>query len=176
VPALNPQGLPLGTAEAELIRHYVRMRRGGGRIELAVSLVVVVLVLAACAGSDAANDVAVSATSLPSASDSPSGSQTPPLHPPVESLDCGPESNGINVSSDPYGLGSDAAPAKQATQLAGQWFTAKYPDAVQTLVYEDDARQDFAFKEADGTMRGYVSFVLKNGLWASNGEAFCSRA
>lgn len=134
------------------------------------------LVLAACAGSDAANDVAVSATSSPSASDSPSGSQTPPLHPPVESLDCGPESNGINVSSDPYGLGSDAAPAKQATQLAGQWFTAKYPDAVQTLVYEDDARQDFAFKEADGTLRGYVSFVLKNGLWASNGEAFCSRA
>lgn len=52
----------------------------------------------------------------------------------------------------------------------------RYPDARQTLVYEDEARQDFAYQEPDGTMRGYVSFVLKNGLWASNGEAFCSRA
>jgi hypothetical protein len=145
-------------------------------MEPAVSLIVVVLVLAACAGSDTANDVAVSATSPPSASDSPNGSPTPPLHPPVESFDCGPESNGINVSSGVYGPGSDTAPAKQAAQLAGQWFTAKYPDAMQRLVYEDDARQDFAYQEADGTMRGYVSFVLKNGLWASNGEAFCSRA
>ena len=153
-------------------RHYLRMQRGRGRFELAAALIVVVLGLAACAGSDAANDVATSAPRSPSAS----GSETPPRRPPVESFDCGPESNGINVSSGADGPGSDAAPAKQAAQLAGQWFTAKYPNAEQTLVYEDDARQDFAFKEADGTMRGYVSFVLKNGLWAANGEAFCSRA
>lgn len=134
-----------------------------------------VLSLAACGGHGHSDGLAGTATSPPPPSKSPAGFQTPPLHPPVQSFDCGSDSNGINVSSGPYGPGSLTAPAEQAAQVAGH-FMVKYPDAKQTLVYEDEARQDFAYQEADGTMRGYVSFVLKDGLWASNGEAFCSRA
>lgn len=151
----------------------VSSRRRHGKWVIALPLVALALV--ACGGQTPADEVAGSPTSLPLASESPTGSQTPPLHPPVESFDCGSDSNGISVSSGAYGPGSSTAPAEQAAQVAGH-FMIKYPDAKQTLVYEDEARQDFAYQEADGSMRGYVSFVMKNGLWASNGEAFCSRA
>jgi hypothetical protein len=52
----------------------------------------------------------------------------------------------------------------------------KYPSAQQRLAYGDEGRLDFAYEEPDGTRRGYLSLVLSDGLWASNGEAFCTRA
>jgi hypothetical protein len=79
------------------------------------------------------------------------------------------------VSSGAYGPGQATAPAEQAAQLASR-FMDKYPSAQQRLAYGDEGRLDFAYEEPDGTRRGYLSLVLSDGLWASNGEAFCTRA
>jgi hypothetical protein len=151
------------------------MRDGVGRPAYVVAALLVAITLSACRGMTTTDGDAETNPSAPASHDEGTvSSTTPPSQLPFDSLDCGPASNGISTSSGPYGPGAKTAPAEQAEQLAGP-FMAKYPTARQRLLYGDETRMDFAYEEPDGTRRGYVSFVLRDGLWASKGEAFCSR-
>jgi hypothetical protein len=131
--------------------------------------------MSACTGTtNTASDAGTSPSAPASHDESTVSPETPSSQLPFDSLDCGPSSNGVSTSSGPYGPGAKTAPAEQAEQLASL-FMAKYPTARQRLLYGDETRMDFVYEEPDGTRRGFVSFALSDGLWASKGEAFCSR-
>jgi hypothetical protein len=153
------------------------MRYGVGRLAYVGLVLLAAMTVSACAGglttADGRSGTMASGSMSP---DEGTVSPTAPPSPlPFDSLDCGPSANGVTLSSGADGPGATTAPAKQAAQLASL-FMAKYPGAQQRLFYGNETRMDFVYEEPDGTRRGYVSFVLRDGLWASNGEAFCSRA